>query len=118
MSFIEPVDLHTQLFPEVVYLFIQLFLVWDKRGGSEEDCGGLWDEGSISRGGPTLSSTTRGAKQLLHVLPRAHHGPESASREVLGTSKPIPGQNSVNLANILLIMVLIKTLISYTESSG
>lgn len=69
-------------------------------------------------GVPTLSSTTRGAKQLLHVLPRAQHGPESASREVLGTSKPIPGQNSVNLANILLIMVLIKTLISYTESSG
>lgn len=31
LSFIEPVDLHPQLFPEVVYLLVQLFLVWDKR---------------------------------------------------------------------------------------
>lgn len=66
------------------------------------DCGGLWDEGSISHGTPVApggshpASTTNGAEQLPHVLPRAQHGPESASPEALGTSKPILGQKSVN----------------------
>lgn len=51
---------------------------------------------STGTGGSHPPSTTPGAKQLLHVLPRAQQGPESASPEVLGTSKPIPDQNSVN----------------------
>lgn len=51
---------------------------------------------STGTGGSHPASTTPGAEQLPHVLPRAQHGPESASREVLGTAKPIPAQNSVN----------------------
>lgn len=42
------------------------------------------------------ASTTLGAEQLPHVPSRAQHGPESASPEALGTSKPILGQKSVN----------------------
>lgn len=51
---------------------------------------------STGTGGSHSASTTLGAEQLPHMLPRAQDGPESASREALGTSKPMPGQKSVN----------------------